>query len=233
MARLRRIVMPGQTHVIIHRGHSGQDFFVDDLDRDSYLASLRDAAREARVAIHAYGLLGHEVRLLATPRDEAGLGRMMQATGRRFVRLFNQRHGRTGTPWEGRFRSTAIEAVPHFLACLQFVEGLSEAGTRGLPPPGDREGVRSSAAHHLVGRDDVLVQAHPAYWALGNTPFEREAAYRRFASQPVAPQELAAILHAAMNGWVLGSDDFAAQAADQARRKSRPSLPGRPRKQIG
>ena len=227
MARLRRIVMPGQTHVIIHRGHSGQTVFVDDRDREAYLSSLREAAREARVAIHAYGLLGNEVRLLATPSDESGLGRMMQSVGRRFVRLFNLRHGRSGTPWEGRFRSAAIEARGYFLDCLQFVEEASNSAARSAEP----EGMRSSAAHHLAGRDDSIVQAHPAYWALGNTPFEREAAYRQLASQPIPAPQLAAILRAAMHGWVLGSDAFAAQAADQARRNARPSTPGRPRKQ--
>ena len=229
MARLRRIVMPGQPHVIIHRGHNGQAVFTDDRDRDSYLLSLRDAAAEAGVAIHGYGLVGHEVRLLATPRDAAGLARMMQSLGRRFVRVFNQRHARTGTPWEGRFRSAAIEASAHFLSCLRFVEGLSEPGSGPMPHSGD-DAVRSSAAHHLAGRDDSTVQAHPVYWALGNTPFEREAAYRRFTSQSVAASQLAAILHAAMHGWVLGSDAFAARAADQAQRKPRPSAPGRPRK---
>lgn len=227
MARLRRIVLPGQAHVIIHRGHNGQSVFVDEHDRETYLASLREAAREARVAIHAYGLLGTEVRLLATPSDAAGLARMMQSVGRRFVRLFNLRHGRSGTPWEGRFRSAAIEAPAHFLDCLRFVE---EAGGRSTARGPGSEGVRSSAAHHLAGRDDAVVQAHPAYWALGNTPFEREAAYRQLASQPIAAPRLAAILHAAMHGWTLGSDAFAAQAADQAQRKARPSSPGRPRK---
>ena len=227
MARLRRIVLPGQAHVIIHRGHNGQRVFVDERDRETYLASLREAAREARVAIHAYGLFGTEVRLLATPSDAAGLARMMQSVGRRFVRLFNLRHGRSGTPWEGRFRSAAIEARAHFLDCLRFVE---EAGG-GAPARGPgSEGVRSSAAHHLAGRDDGVVQAHPAYWALGNTPFEREAAYRQLASQPIPAPRLAAILHAAMHGWTLGSDAFAAQAADQAQRQARPSSPGRPRK---
>lgn len=227
MARLRRIVMPGQTHVIIQRGHSGRPVFVDDRDREDYLSSLREAAREARVAIHAYGLLGNEVRLLATPSDEPGLGRMMQSVGRRFVRLFNLRHGRSGTPWEGRFRSAAIEASGYFLPCLQFVEDAGSLAARS----GEPEGARSSAAHHLVGRDDSIVQAHPAYWALGNTPFEREAAYRQLASQPIPAPQLAAILHAAMHGWALGSDVFVARATEVAQRNARPSIAGRPRKQ--
>jgi putative transposase len=232
VARLRRIVMPGQPHLVIQRSHSAQDVFADARDRDSYLACLGDAAREARVAIHAYGLLPHEVRLLATPDDTQGLSRLVQATGRRFVRQFNQRHGRSGTPWEGRFRSTVIEAGPHFLACLSFVEGLADAGTRAVLP-GEAGALHSSAGHHLAGRDDPLIQAHPGYWALGNTPFEREAAYRRFAAQPAQPQTVAAILHAALNGWVLGSDAFAALVAEQAQRKTRPSAPGRRRKSGG
>jgi putative transposase len=229
VARLRRIVMPGQPHLVIQRGHSTLDVFAEARDRDSYLSCLGDAAREARVAIHAYGLLPNEVRLLVTPNDAQGLSHLVQATGRRFVRLFNQRHGRGGTPWEGRFRSTVIETEPHFLACLSFVEGLSTAASNAMPS-GEGEAPHSSAAHHLAGRDDPLVQAHPAYWALGNTPFEREAAYRRFAAQPVPPERVAAILHAALNGWVLGSDAFAALLAEQARRKTRPSPAGRPRK---
>jgi len=231
MARLRRIVMPGQAHVIIHRGHNGQAVFIDDRDRASYLSSLRDAADEAGVAIHAYGLFGHELRLLATPRDATGLARMMQSVGRRFVHTFNERHGRSGTPWEGRFRSTAIEADTHFLACLRFVEGLSEAGA-GAVSPGSGGVGHSSAAHHLAGRDDVVVQAHPAYWALGNTPFEREAAYQQLAARPIPTPQLAAILHAALHGWVLGSDAFAARAANHAQRKVRPSAPGRLRSKL-
>ena len=136
MARLRRIVIPGQVHVIVHRGHNGQPVFVDEQDHETYLSSLRDAARDAGVAVHAYGLFWREVRLLVTPKDEAGLGRMMQSIGRRFVRIFNQRHVRTGTPWEGRFRSAVIEAGPHFPGCtgadVALVEDPHEAATNRL-----------------------------------------------------------------------------------------------------
>jgi putative transposase len=225
VARLRRIVMPGELHVIVHRGHNGQPVFVDDRDRDAYLASLREAAREADVAIHAYGLLTREVRLLATPRDASGLGRMMQSVGRRYVRGFNQCHARSGTPWEGRFRSAVIEGASHLPAAMFFVEAVAESRAGR----GEAEAVRSSAAHHLAGRDDPLVEAHPAYWALGNTPFEREAAYGRFVAHGPPASQLAAILHAAMHGWVVGSDAFLAQAEGQAQRRPRPASPGRPR----
>ena len=220
MARLRRIVLPGELHVIVHRGHNGQAVFLDAEDRDAYLASLREAAREAEVAIHAYGLLPSEVRLLVTPADAAGLGRMMQSIGRRYVRQFNRRHVRSGTPWEGRFRSAAIEAETQLPAAMVFVEALAEARD---------EPVRSSAEHHLNGRADPLIDAHPAFWSLGNTPFEREAAYGRLVSSGPPSGQLAAILHAAAHGWVVGSDAFLASASLRAQRRTRPASPGRPK----
>lgn len=217
--------------MVIHRGHNGQDVFLGEIDRHSYLASLRDAAREARVAIHAYGLRPSDVRLLATPETEEGLAMMMQSIGRRFVRPFNQRHGRSGTPWEGRFRSTVIEGDLHLIACMRFVEfagGVALTSGQGGETP-----EWSSAAHHLHGTADALVVAHACFWALGNTPFEREAAYRKAVSQPADERETAAILVAVRHGWVLGSDRFAARASERAGRRSRPAAPGRPRKVVG
>ncbi|MEO7338113.1 MAG: transposase [Caldimonas sp.] len=226
MARLRRMVLPGQVHVIVQRAPQDLTVFVDDRDRANYLLGLREAARGAGVAVHGYGLLAHEVRLLATPRDEPGLALMMQSVGRRFVRQINQRHGRSGTVWEGRFRSAVIEASPHFLACLRFVEGWSIGGSS---VSASEDAPDSSAAYHLDGAKDPLIEPHPVYWHLGNTPFEREVRYREWLAQPRTETELATILRACMHGWVLGSEAFAAEAAERSGRQSRPTTPGRPR----
>ena len=229
MARLRRIVLPGHPHVVIHRGNSGQAVFIDALDGECYLASLRECARTAGVAVHAYGLHLTEVRLLVTPDSQEGLARMMQAIGRRYVRVFNQRHSRTGSPWEGRFRSTVIEATGHFVECMRFVECGVEPAAAVLEAA--ESGLWSNAGHHLNGRADASLIEHPAFWALGNTPFDRESAYRRVCAQPQDPQRVATILLAALNGWVLGSDAFADNAGVLAGRRPRRATPGRPRKQ--
>ena len=85
MARLRRIVLAGQPHLVIHRGNNGQAVFIDALDSECYLASLRECARAAGVGIHGYGLYTTEVRLLVTPDSPSGLARMMQGIGRQYV----------------------------------------------------------------------------------------------------------------------------------------------------
>ena len=232
MARLPRVVLPGHPHLIIHRGHSGQAVFLDALDRTAYLSSVREAARGARVLVHGYALLPSETRLLVMPETEDGMAELMQSVGRRYVPAFNRKYERSGTPWEGRFRSTVIEAERHFAACLRFVEGWADAAQAGAGGPiGAGDGPPwSSAAHHLGLKIDPLISDHPVFWAFGNTPFEREAAYRRYAQQAPPDGEVAAILLAALNGWVLGSAEFSALVAQQTGRRPQPARRGRPRK---
>ena len=222
--------MPDHPHVIIHRGRSGHPVFRDSADRETYRASLIEAARNARVAVHAYALLPTEVRLLVSPESKGGLAELMQAVGRRYVRSFNQKYLCTGTPWEGRFRSAVIEAGSLFLPSMRFVEGSPD-----ICPRADDAGLLpewSSLGHHLGARVDSLVIDHPAFWALGNTPFEREAAYRRFVERPVVDSEVAAILLAALNGWALGSAQFAVIVRERTGRRSQRAAPGRPQKKV-
>ena len=223
-------MLPGHPHVIIHRARSGQSVLLDAADREIYRASLIEAARTAKVAVHGYALLPSEVRLLVSPAGEGGLAQLMQAVGRRYVRGFNQKYLCTGTPWEGRFRSTVIEAQAQFLPCLRFVEGAAGPPTGVAAPAGLEPDAWSSAAHHLGSRTDPLVSDHAVFWALGNTPFEREAAYRRFIHQPVAESEVVTILLAALNGWALGSREFAEMVGDRTGRRAQRTSRGRPRK---
>jgi putative transposase len=226
MARLPRAVMPGHPHLLIQPGHNGQPVFLDTADAALYLATVADAAHSARLAVHAYALFADEVRLLATPEAADGLAQLMQAVGRRYVPAFNKKYSRSGTPWEGRFRSAVVEPGPEFLACLRFIEAAAPA--RGSPRTG--EPLLSSLAHHLGHRVDPLIADHPAFWAFGNTPFEREATYRRFIEQPPEDGEVATILLAARNGWALGSPAFRAAVAQRTGRRAESAPRGRPRK---
>jgi putative transposase len=229
LARLPRLVVAGLPHVVVHRGVNGQPVLLDDADRANYLEALAGAAREAGVLVHGYGLFATEVRLLATPTTATSLGRMMQAVGRRYVRAFNLRHRRTGTPWEGRFRSTVIEPQRHFLQGLRFTEGLDEDGT--AIASGSEAPRWSSVAHHLGLRADALLTEHEAFWSLGNTPFEREAAYRRELAQPVPAAEREALRDAALKGWARGSEAFVEALRAGSSRRPAPLRRGRPSRQ--
>ena len=226
MARLPRLVVPGLPHLVIQRGHNDQPVFVDDVDRDAYLKALAGAAAEAEVELHGYGLQSSEVRLVATPSTPRALAAMMQAVGRRYVRAFNLRHGRRSSPWEGRFRSTVVEPGPEVIAALLVVDGA--ASSSGGFPAGSEPPPWTSAAHHLGLQRDPLITEHRVFWSLGNTPFEREAAFRRRFEQGLSGPDARRVLDAALGGWALASKEFAVQLGAEQGRRAHPLPRGRP-----
>jgi putative transposase len=225
MARLPRLTLPGVPHHIIHRGHNGDLIFLDDLDRRRWLEVATDAAETHEVQVHAYVLMSNHVHLLATPAQAHGVGRMMQSLGRQYVQWFNHRHQRRGTLWEGRFRSTLIDSERYFMACMRYIEANPvRAGI--VAAPWDYRW--SSCAHHLGQVKDALVSDHPLFWQLGNTPFEREAAYRDLLAE-ILPSDLSQqITSATLRGWALGSTAFLQELANQNARRSSAKPRGRP-----
>lgn len=217
MARLRRLAAAGYTQHIIQRGNNRQLIFVDDDDRRFYLRSLMEALDFCPIAIHAYVLMSNHVHVLATPQADEAASRMMQHIGRLYVRYFNRRHGRTGTLWEGRYRSTVIDSDSYFMACALYIENNP---VRAQLATTAEHYSWSSARHHLGLEANPLVTDHPLYWALGNTPFEREAAYRTLLADGPSLPQADAIRQATQKGWALGSIDFANALAKETGRRT-------------
>lgn len=228
MARLPRLCAAGQLHQALQRGHNGEAAFRDAEDYRTFLAALRDAAAAHRVAIHAYALLPSEVHLLVTPESAEGLSLLMQSTGRRYVAAFNARHGRRGTLWDGRFRSTVVDAEKYLRACEIYVE--SAPVHAGLVEDAEHY-PWSSAAHHLGLVVDRLVTPHPRDWLLGNTPFDREVARKMLLRRSSTTAERQTIEAAVKGGWALGDERFLVTVEDRLSRRARPGRPGRPPKQ--
>ena len=227
MARLPRLVVAGHLHHVVARGNNEQAVFIDDADCHQFLQCLRDAARQYRVAIHGYVLLPNRVQLLATPADDTGLGRMMQAIGRRYVPYFNGRHRRSGSLWEGRYRTTIVDADAYFMECLRWLDALPLKAGLAVEPASYPW---SSHAHYIGLRKQAWLTDHAAYWNLGNTPFDRELAYQAFCTHLLDRKLVEAIELATHRGWVLGSDAFKASLAKLTDRRLQPARRGRPPK---
>lgn len=227
MARLPRLSVAGLPHLVEQCGHNGQPVFLDTDDRAAYRVALAEAAVACGVTVHAYCLDAGRVLILATPRDADGLSRTMQRLGRRYTAEFNRRHGRSGTLWAGRFRATVIEAERHLVEVMCHVESDAAMAGDADAPARDR---RSSAAHHLGLAVDPLVSDHACFWALGNTPFDRHAAYRLLVLQPLPAAQRQRFDDAVRKGWAIGSPAFLAALAAATRRRLQPLAPGRPRR---
>jgi len=227
MARLPRLTIAGQLHLVLQRAHAGAAVFRNDEDFAGYRRALAASAPEHGVALHAYALTPTQVLLLATPREATSLSRMWQALGRRFGADYNRRHVRSGVLWEGRFRTTVLEAQAHFLDGCRYVE-WAPVRAHFASVPQDYEW--SSAAHHAGGQVDTTVTEHPGYWALGNTPFEREARYRELLEQPLPQRVEHRLAEACLKGWAVGDPRFVSGLAELTDRRVAPLQRGRPRR---
>lgn len=221
MSRLPRLVVEGLPHLISLRAQDGQAMLRDDVDRRGLLSLLGEAARQHRVALHAYALLDKRLDLVATPEQCAGLSLMMQSVARRHATAYNRRHGRHGGLWEGRFRSAVLDPQSWLLRCMVQVETSA-----------DGVGRASRRAHPEADQAPAVVDP-PVYWRLGNTPFEREAAYKRLSEQVLTHQEISRIDAALRGGWALGSAAFIAALGVDATRPVSPRPRGRPRQMAG
>lgn len=225
MARLTRLTLPGHLHHVIQRGNNRQAIFLDREDFEMMLSLLADNAQKYGVAVHAYVLMDNHFHLLATPATAEGLPQMMQAVGRRYVQYFNRRHARSGTLWEGRYRCTVLQAERYLLPCMAYFD-LNPVRAGRAAQPADYPW--SSHAHWLGMRNDRLLTPHALYWALGNTPFAREAAYKALVQGGISSQEQTALTSSALSGWALGDPQFLAALQQATPRRLLPGRPGRP-----
>jgi putative transposase len=227
MARLPRLSLAHWPHLLVQRVHDGQLLARDDVDRVALLDALRDATRQHGVAVHAYCLAADHLHLLVTPSTDQGLSLCMQALGRRYVAQTNRRHKRQGGLWSGRYRATVLDAARYLLSSMVFIE--QHAVRAGAVQHSD-EDAWSSARHHLGLRVDPLVSDHPGFWALGNTPFEREAAWRQQLNAGLSASDLALLGEAAHKGWALVEPDALPGLQAASGRRMAPKPRGRPPK---
>jgi putative transposase len=225
MARLARLTLPGHPHHVIQRGNNRQPIFVDTADYQMMLDLLAENASKFGVAIHAYVLMDNHFHLLATPQTADGLPQMMQAVGRRYVRYFNDRQKRSGTLWEGRYKSTLIQTERYLLACMAYIDlNPVRAGMVAQA----RDYPWSSHAHYIGLRTDKLLTPHPLVWALGNTPFAREAAYVDLVQAGISTGQQQALTDSALRGWALGEPEFVRNLQKLTARRVAKRAAGRP-----
>ena len=212
---------------LVQRGINRSACFFGDADRRFYLSCLARAAAARECAVHAYVLMTNHVHLLLTPGEAGAVGAMMQDIGRRYVRVINTVHGRTGSLWEGRFKSSLIDSENYLLTCHRYIEcNPVRAGMVS-----DVAAYRwSSHAHYAGTRVDSLISEYPQYRALGGCAEERRTAFLSLFAAPLAEDLLAAIRKATNTDSALGSDEFMDRAEEKLGRSVRPPVRGRPRK---
>jgi putative transposase len=188
---------------VIQRGNNRSACFADDADRQLFLQLLGILASKFQCALHAYVLMTNHVHLLITPETADGGSIMMKQLGVRYVQHFNRAHGRTGTLWEGRFRSSVVATEGYFLCCQRYIEANPvRAGMVSHPA----EYRWSSHRFNAWGEPDALVTPHPVYLALGSDAAQRQEVYRGLSGSALDPKAVESIRVATNSGQMLGAD---------------------------
>lgn len=219
MARLTRLCLPGIPQHIIQRGTNRQACFASEEDFSSYAHWLDESARKHGVSLHAWVFMTNHVHLLATPKSADGISRMMQTLGRLYVRYFNYTYRRTGTLWEGRFKSCLVDAEDYLLTCQRYIElNPVRAGMVSSP----EAYAWSSFSANGQGKAVSMWSPHAVYLSLGRTKEERAKAYRRLFDGHLDSAIVGEIREASNKGMVLGSEKFKNEIESLSGRRVRP-----------
>ncbi|HEY8037981.1 MAG TPA: transposase [Methylobacter sp.] len=227
MPRRARVRHAGVPQHVIQRGNNRAACFFADENYQSYLDSLQEGATRYGCNIHAYVLMTNHVHLLVTPEADESLSCMMRYLGSRYVQYVNHVYRRSGTLWEGRYKSSLIDSEGYLLTCYRYIE-LNPVRAGMVENASDYRW--SSYGAHALGQADELIRDHACYLALGATDEIRHAAYQALFRHQIDEASLKAIRESVNSGTALGSERFKDEIEATLARSVRLGTPGRPRK---
>jgi len=217
--------LPGIPWHILQRGNNRSACFYGDEDHRRYLDTLREMAGKYHCAIHAYVLMTNHVHLLLTPERPDSAGLLMKHLGQRYVQYVNRTYRRSGTLWEGRFRSCLTQSEDYVLTCYRYIE-LNPVRADMVQHPRDYRW--SSYRANAEGATDPCLTPHDEYSRLGRSVPERYAAYRALFTAHLDPQHLTAIRTATNGNYALGNQRFQDEISRMLQQRVTPGQSGRP-----
>jgi len=226
MPRKPRFNLIGVPQHVIQRGNNREPCFFAEADYRRYLEDLTIASKKYGCRIHAYVLMTNHVHLLITPMMDHAISQCMQALGRRYVRYINHTYHRTGTLWEGRYKSSLIDSDHYLFTCMRYIE-LNPVRASMVDHPGEYRW--SSYGVNAQGMDNGLVEPHPLYHELGSEPVDRLTAYRELFRHHIDNDNLHEIRDSLNHELVLGRSYFKDRIELMTNRQTKPGKPGRPK----
>ncbi|MEA3241501.1 MAG: transposase [Pseudomonadota bacterium] len=227
MPRRSRIIVPGVPIHIIQRGNNRQACFYTEDDFQCYLDWLKEYASVSNCAIHAYVLMTNHVHLLLTPAEDSSTGTLMKRLGQRYVQYINRTYSRTGSLWEGRFRSCIAQQENYLLICQRYIE-LNPVRAGMVEHTGD---YRWSSYHaNAHGEKMDLLTQHSIYLGLGHSEKERESAYRELFLEKLDAGLINEIRQSTNGNFALGNKRFKEEISKALDRRVSPGKSGRPQK---
>jgi putative transposase len=224
MPRPTRLNLPNIPQHVTQRGNKRQACFFSDDDYCLYLKLLAASCRRHTCELHAYVLMTNHVHLLITPTTPEGVSLVIRDLGRDFVRIINKIYRRTGTMWEGRFRSSLVDKEHYCLACYRYIE-LNPVRAGMVRNPADYPW--SSFQHNTLAEPDPLITPHESWLRLGENNTDRRRAYLALFGDPLEPPEIDNIRYGIRKGLPTGTERFKSEIEQSLSIKLGNGKPGR------
>ena len=227
MPRRARLAIAKVPWHIIQRGNNRSPCFFSGGDYRLYLHLLKEKSQEHGCAIHAYCLMTNHVHLLLTPEEASGPSLMMKHLGQCYVQYINRTYQRSGTLWEGRFKSCLAQDEQYAMHCCRYIE-LNPVRASMAKHPG--EYLWSSFGHNACGARNEIITPHSSYLSLGDSTLRRQRAYRSLVESGLSEELINSIRSATNGNFVLGDARFSQKIAGKLKRRVSPRPRGRPAK---
>ncbi len=228
MARQARVILPNMPHHIMQRGHNRQVVFASDDDFQYYRENLIIFKKGFGCKIYSYCLMTNHVHLIVNPGDNPeSLSLLMKRVAGRQTRYVNKLENRSGSLWEGRFKSSIVSSKEYLLSCSRYIE-LNPVRAGMAEEPSAYQW--SSFAKKAKGKPDAVVDYDRVYTALGNTAGERQKAYREYVTQTIPEEELKLIRDSIQRNQVTGGSRFRKQLEKKLKVRLSNRGAGRPKK---
>lgn len=228
MPRRPREYLPGFAYHICQRGNNRAPCFIESENYSHYLDLWRTVSKRHGLSVHSYCLMTNHIHFLVTPASKTGLSDTMREVGSRYAQYINRRYERTGTLWEGRHRSSLVQAERYFLTCMRYIE-MNPVRASMVNRP-DEYTWSSYGANAWGDKNWLTPQAE--YLELGTTVIERHKAYRDLFQEKILNHDLQAIRKGAHFCQPVGSDQFRQMIIEKYNLKPGYQKLGRPKKNV-
>ena len=166
MARKLRIFVEETSQHILLKSLNNLTLFKDEVDYQTFSTILSELNINYDVEIHAYILNANYFEFLVTPKTADNLSKFMQSLGRLYVAYYNKKYNRSGTLWEGRYKSSLLEDAVFLFDVMKYIEQKES-----------EDYLYSSVGKNLYNKKNFIITQHKLYKTLGVTDKQRVDAY--------------------------------------------------------
>jgi putative transposase len=130
---------------------------------------------------------------------------MMQSLGRQYVRYFNHSYKRSGTLWEGRYKSCLVQEEDYLMRLYRYIE-LNPVRAGMVKDPAEYKW--SSYGINALGEQTEFCKPHSLYLSLGEDEQGRQQAYRELFKHEIDGKMIKEIRQMTQQGMALGNERF-------------------------